>query len=176
VGVPTVSGWGPKPFGAGAGGVGCRVEGGFCRSSGVGRVSAFEAGQDECRAEGRNCSFSQEDAATTEIPEPCRGRCCWLHSAGGSRNSMRHLREKIVGLLASAATFVSNMSVELTESLFSKAAGWEAMKRARAYLEQGQVLSSNWTSPVLKGVVQAGEISFRARFVQTFVNRSVSCW
>ena len=57
------------------------------------------------------------------------------------------------------------MSVKLTESLFSKAAGWEAMKRARAYLEQDQVLSSNWTEPVLKGVVQTGEISFRAGLV-----------
>jgi superfamily II DNA or RNA helicase len=57
------------------------------------------------------------------------------------------------------------MSVELTEALFSKAAGWEAMKRARAYLEQDQVLSSNWLPPVLKGVVQAGEVSFRAGLV-----------
>lgn len=57
------------------------------------------------------------------------------------------------------------MSVELTEALFSKAAGWEAMKRARAYIEQGQVLSSNWTEPVLKGVVQVGELSFRAGLV-----------
>ncbi len=57
------------------------------------------------------------------------------------------------------------MSVELTEALFSKAAGWEAMKRARAYLEQDQVLSSNWSPPVLKGVVQAGEVSFRAGLV-----------
>jgi len=57
------------------------------------------------------------------------------------------------------------MPVELTEALLSKAAGWEAMKRARAYLEQDQVLSSNWTPPLLKGVVQAGEISFRAGLV-----------
>lgn len=57
------------------------------------------------------------------------------------------------------------MSIELTEALLSKAAGWEAMKRARAYLEQDQVLSSNWTPPLLKGVVQAGEISFRAGLV-----------
>lgn len=57
------------------------------------------------------------------------------------------------------------MPIELTDSLFSKAAGWEAMKRARAYLEQGQVLSSNWTEPVLKGVVQVGELSFRAGLV-----------
>src|SRR5262245_53022372 len=57
------------------------------------------------------------------------------------------------------------MAVELTESFLSKAAGWEAMKRARAYLEQDQVLSSDWHEPLLKGVVQAGEISFRAGLV-----------
>jgi superfamily II DNA or RNA helicase len=57
------------------------------------------------------------------------------------------------------------MSVELTEALFSKAAGWEAMKHARAYLEQDQVVSSNWSSPVLKGVVNTGEVSFRAGLV-----------
>jgi superfamily II DNA or RNA helicase len=57
------------------------------------------------------------------------------------------------------------MSLELTESLLSKAAGWEVMKQARAYLAQGQVLSSNWTAPLLRGVVQAGEVSFRASMV-----------
>ena len=57
------------------------------------------------------------------------------------------------------------MSIELTDALFSKAAGWEAMKRARAYLELDQVLSSNWTEPILKGVVQTGEVSFRAGLV-----------
>lgn len=57
------------------------------------------------------------------------------------------------------------MSFELTESLLSQAAGWEVMKRARAYLEQGQVLSSYWAPPLLRGVVQAGEISFRASMV-----------
>ena len=39
------------------------------------------------------------------------------------------------------------------------------MKRARAYLEQGQVLSSYWAPPLLRGVVQAGELSFRAAMV-----------
>ena len=39
------------------------------------------------------------------------------------------------------------------------------MKRARAYLEQGQVLSSYWAPPLLRGVVQAGEVSFRASMV-----------
>ena len=57
------------------------------------------------------------------------------------------------------------MSVELTESLLSKAAGWDVMKRARAYLEQGQVLSSFWTPPLLRGVVQADGASFRASMV-----------
>src|ERR1035441_2474159 len=57
------------------------------------------------------------------------------------------------------------MSVELTEALLSTAAGWEAMKRARAYLEQGEVLSSYWSPPLLRGVVQAGDVSFRASMV-----------
>jgi len=57
------------------------------------------------------------------------------------------------------------MSVELTESLLINAAGWEAVKRARAYIEQGQVASSYWVPPLLRGVVQAGENSFRASMV-----------
>jgi superfamily II DNA or RNA helicase len=57
------------------------------------------------------------------------------------------------------------MPVELTEVLLSQAAGWEVMKMARAYLQQGQVLSSHWAPPLLRGVVQAGEISFRASMV-----------
>lgn len=36
---------------------------------------------------------------------------------------------------------------------------------ARAYLAQGQVLSSFWEPPLLRGVVQAGELSFRASMV-----------
>ena len=52
------------------------------------------------------------------------------------------------------------MPVELTEALLSAAAGWEVMKRARAYLEQGEVLSSYWAPPLLRGVVQAGESYF----------------
>ena len=57
------------------------------------------------------------------------------------------------------------MPVELTEALLSAAAGWDVMKRARAYLEQGEVLSSHWSPPLLRGVVQAGEVSFRASMV-----------
>src|SRR5262245_38719199 len=57
------------------------------------------------------------------------------------------------------------MPVELTERLLSNAAGWEAMKRARAYLEQDQVLSSFWEPPLLRGVVQSGDMTFRASLV-----------
>lgn len=55
--------------------------------------------------------------------------------------------------------------MELTETLLSKAAGWDVMKKARAYLTQGQVLSSFWGPPLLRGVVQTGEMSFRASMV-----------
>ncbi len=44
-------------------------------------------------------------------------------------------------------------------------AGWEAMKRARAYIAQGQVLSSYWAPPLLRGVVQVDGMSFRASMV-----------
>ncbi len=57
------------------------------------------------------------------------------------------------------------VSVELTEALLIKAAGWEVVKRARAYLEQGHVLSSYWEEPLLRGVVQSGGTSFRASMV-----------
>ena len=57
------------------------------------------------------------------------------------------------------------MSVELTEALLAKAAGWDVMKRARAYLEQGQVASSYWVPPLLRGVVQSSESSYRASMV-----------
>jgi len=57
------------------------------------------------------------------------------------------------------------MPAELTESLLSQAAGWDVMKRARAYIEQGQVLSSFWEPPLLRGVVQSEGSSFRASMV-----------
>jgi hypothetical protein len=60
---------------------------------------------------------------------------------------------------------LSRMSVTLTEKLLADAAGWEVMKRARAYLEQRQVLSSFWSPPLLRGVVQADGVSFRASLV-----------
>ena len=54
---------------------------------------------------------------------------------------------------------------ELTEAFFAKSAGWEAVKGARALLATGKVLSSNWTPPLLKGVVQEGTSSYRAGLV-----------
>ncbi len=57
------------------------------------------------------------------------------------------------------------MSVELSEPFFAKVAGWEAMKMARALMAMGKVLSSNYTPPVLKGVVQERTTSYRAGFV-----------
>src|SRR4051794_36145814 len=57
------------------------------------------------------------------------------------------------------------MSVELDEKLLSNAAGWEVMKLARAYVAQAQVVSSHWAPPLLRGVVQAGELTIRASMI-----------
>ncbi|MGK0198153.1 MAG: hypothetical protein ACI91J_001424, partial [Yoonia sp.] len=43
---------------------------------------------------------------------------------------------------------------ELTEDFFGESAGWEAVASARSLLADGKVLSSNWSPPLLKGVVQ----------------------
>ena len=57
------------------------------------------------------------------------------------------------------------MPVDLNDRFLAQAAGWEAMKHARALLATGKVLSSNWTPPVLKGVVQDGPLSLRSGLV-----------
>src|SRR5947207_13000219 len=54
---------------------------------------------------------------------------------------------------------------ELSDAFFMKAAGWEALKNARALLAGGKVLSSNWAPPLLKGVVQEGTSSYGAGLV-----------
>jgi superfamily II DNA or RNA helicase len=54
---------------------------------------------------------------------------------------------------------------ELTDGFFMKSAGWEAVKNARTLLAGGKVLSSNWTPPLLKGVVQEGKSAYRAGLV-----------
>ena len=55
--------------------------------------------------------------------------------------------------------------LKLTEAFFAKAASWEVMKHARALLATGKVLSSNWTPPLLKGVVMSDATSLRAGLV-----------
>lgn len=55
--------------------------------------------------------------------------------------------------------------VTLNDAFFQKTAGWEAVQHARALLSAGKVLSSNWTPPMLKGVVQAGDTSYRSGLV-----------
>ena len=55
--------------------------------------------------------------------------------------------------------------MELSDAFLANAAGWEAMKRARTMVAAGHVLSSNWSPPVLKGVVQEGDTSYRAGLV-----------
>ena len=54
---------------------------------------------------------------------------------------------------------------ELTEAFLRRAAGREAVESARLLLADGNVLSSNWTPHLLKGVVREGEASFRAGLV-----------
>ena len=68
-------------------------------------------------------------------------------------------------MVAHPSRIVIGMAVELTEALLRDAAGWDVMKRARAYLAQGQVLSSYWSPPLLRGVVQNDGVSFRASMV-----------
>jgi hypothetical protein len=55
--------------------------------------------------------------------------------------------------------------IELTDAFFTKAAGWEAVKNARSLLAAGKVISSNWSPPLLKGVVAEGASSYRAGLV-----------
>lgn len=56
-------------------------------------------------------------------------------------------------------------SIELNEQFLAKIAGWDVLKQARGALAGGRVLSSNWTPPVLKGVVQEGGTSYRSGLV-----------
>lgn len=55
--------------------------------------------------------------------------------------------------------------IQLTDAFFQKTAGWEMVKHARVLLASDKVLSSNYTPPVLKGVVAAGATTYRAGLV-----------
>lgn len=54
------------------------------------------------------------------------------------------------------------MSIELTEALLQKCAGWDVVKRARSYVAAGQVSHSSWQPPRLEGLVQNQGVTFRA--------------
>ena len=57
------------------------------------------------------------------------------------------------------------MGLELSDALFAKLAGWEAMKQARALLAAGNVLDSEWQPPRLRGRVREGANSYPAGLV-----------
>jgi superfamily II DNA or RNA helicase len=68
--------------------------------------------------------------------------------------------------------------VVLTDKFFQEAAGWEAVKLARLLVADGKVLSSNWKPPVLLGVVQSGETTYRSGLViksQVDIENTCSC-
>ncbi len=52
--------------------------------------------------------------------------------------------------------------IALTERLLNDAAGWQVTKMARALLETNRVVSSNYTPPILKGLVRDGNTEYRA--------------
>ena len=67
---------------------------------------------------------------------------------------------------------------KLSEAFFVEAAGAQTVQRARSLLTQGKVLSSNWSPPLLKGVIQDGGSSFRAGLVikgATDIDNLCSC-
>jgi superfamily II DNA or RNA helicase len=54
------------------------------------------------------------------------------------------------------------MAIDITERLLVEAAGRETVELARALLESGQVVSSAYLPPVLKGLVREGNLELRA--------------
>lgn len=56
-------------------------------------------------------------------------------------------------------------SIVLSEKLLAGLAGWDVVKQARSIVAENRVLSSCWTPPTLRGVVQAGSSSYRAGLV-----------
>ena len=52
--------------------------------------------------------------------------------------------------------------IPLTERILNDAAGWQVMKMAKALLETNRVVSSNYTPPILKGLVREGNTEYRA--------------
>lgn len=57
------------------------------------------------------------------------------------------------------------MAVELTEELLMKIAGWQVMKRARAYASDGKVHDAKWNAPKLEGRCQGGPTLYKAGMI-----------
>ncbi|MDD2709168.1 MAG: SNF2-related protein [Verrucomicrobiae bacterium] len=55
--------------------------------------------------------------------------------------------------------------MEITREFLIDLAGWDVMKHARAMLEFNAVAHSDWSPPVLKGLVQDGPLSYRAGLI-----------
>ena len=55
--------------------------------------------------------------------------------------------------------------VQLNDRFFQETAGWEVVKLARFLVAEGRVLSSSWKPPLLNGIVQSGETTYRAGLV-----------
>lgn len=55
--------------------------------------------------------------------------------------------------------------MEWDEKFLARAAGWAAMKEARALVGRGSVTAAAWEAPLLKGLVQEGAASYRAGLV-----------
>jgi superfamily II DNA or RNA helicase len=55
--------------------------------------------------------------------------------------------------------------IQLSDILFAKLAGWDAVKQARTMIAADRVLSSDWEPPKLSGTVQEGSSTLRAGLV-----------
>jgi superfamily II DNA or RNA helicase len=68
--------------------------------------------------------------------------------------------------------------IEFSERFLSDLGGWQALKHARALVDLGRVIDSNYTPPVLLGLVREGSTEFRAglKFLsRTNVENLCSC-
>ena len=54
---------------------------------------------------------------------------------------------------------------EITEPMLATAAGWEAMKSARQYIQSGAVRSATWKAPKAMGLVHTGSIEYKAGLI-----------
>lgn len=52
--------------------------------------------------------------------------------------------------------------LEISEPILAKMAGWEPVKQAKMLVAAGRVQSSEWQPPFLRGMVQEGNVTYRA--------------